>query len=680
MTKVSEELLKKPLYGKLRLSEGLSILLLRSILVFDLPPELLASLQIKDQSPTQSDPIQSSSPLQDNPSNGDPLVPATRDAKNPSTSCVLCDAKLPDAQEQRRHVKSDWHGYNLKQKIRGGNQVTEIEFDKLVEDLNESLSGSDASDSEDEDDPKESTLTTLLKKQARIGQPEADEIDEFASKRRKRGAGKPPLIWFSTTLLPSNTSLGFYRTLFTTAEQEQGSDLVKVLRNKQLQPTSSKPSPDGSDGVPLPSTMTSPHIFLCMIGGGHFAGMIVSLAPKVGKKSTGAEDRQATVIAHKTFHRYTTRRKQGGAQSSNDSAKGAAHSAGASIRRHNEAALESEIRTLLTEWKGFIDKSQLIFIRATGSSNRRTLFGPYDGQVLRSNDPRNRGFPFSTRRATQKELMRSFVELTRVKISEIDEAALAAAAAASTTATTEKPRQQQQPPPSSSSSSSSKPTPEEETALHHTSQLHSLIRRNKAPALLSYLLSNSLPPTYPFHPANHHSPTPLHLAAATNSTACVTALLMRAGADPGVVNAEGKCAFELAGERGTRDAFRVARWEIGEDEWDWDNAHVPGPISRSEVEARIAKDRMDAEKAETERRKAEEEKLRAEEGEGEKSGDRKKSGRALGVGVEKTGAERREEEGRGLTVEMRARLERERRARAAEARMRGGIGGDGGGR
>ncbi|KAL9581408.1 MAG: hypothetical protein Q9203_005904 [Teloschistes exilis] len=237
-----------------------------------------------------SDPIQSSSPLQDNPSNGDPSIQDTREAKSPSTSCVLCDAKFPDAQEQRRHVKSDWHGYNLKQKIRGGQQVTEIEFDKLVEDLNESLSGSDTSASEDEDDPKESTLTTLLKKQARIGHPEADEIDELASRRRKRGAGKPPLIWFSTTLLPSNTSLGLYRALFTTAEQEQGSDLVKILRNKQLQPTPSKRSPDGSDGVSLPSTMTSPHIFLCMVGGGHFAGSIVSLAPKVGKKSAVAEE------------------------------------------------------------------------------------------------------------------------------------------------------------------------------------------------------------------------------------------------------------------------------------------------------------------------------------------------------------------------------------------------------
>ncbi|KAL8827892.1 MAG: hypothetical protein Q9170_006828, partial [Blastenia crenularia] len=385
--------------------------------------------------------------------------------------------------------------------------------------------------------------------------------------------------------------------------------MAKVLRNKQIQPVSSKPPSDASNGVPLPSTMTSPQIFLCMVGGGHFAGMVVSLAPKLGKRSTGTEERQAIVIAHKTFHRYTTRRKQGGAQSSNDSAKGAAHSAGASIRRYNEAALESEIRALLTEWKDFIDKSQLVFVRATGSSNRRTLFGPYDGQVLHHKDPRNRGFPFSTRRATQAELMRSFVELTRVKISEVDEAALAAAS------------QPPQPKPESQASHPKPPpTPklskEEESLLLHTSQLQALIRRSKAPALLSYLSTNSLPPDFPFQPPtahpHHHAPTPLHLASSSNSSAIILALLIKVGADPTLPNGEGKTAFELAGERATRDAFRVARSELGEEKWDWSNARVPPALTKEEAQARAKGDKEAAERAEADRRKGEEERLRRE--------------------------------------------------------------------
>ena len=44
-------------------------------------------------------------------------------------------------------------------------------------------------------------------------------------------------------------------------------------------------------------------------------------------------------MAHKTFHRYTVRAKRGTAQGLKDSKGNAPHSAGASLRRYNEAAL-----------------------------------------------------------------------------------------------------------------------------------------------------------------------------------------------------------------------------------------------------------------------------------------------------------------------------------------------------
>ncbi len=544
----------------------------------------------------------------------------------------------------------------------------ESEFEKLVDELDESLSGSGPESSESEADGegfKESTLTALLKKQAKLSNGDAKEED-FMPKKPKRGAGKPPLLWFSTSLLPSNTSLGVYRALFSNTEQEEP-DTVSVLRTKQLRPVAAKSPPaDRSNGVRLPSAMTSPSIFMCMIGGGHFAGMIVSLAPKLEKHSTGSEQRQAIVIAHKTFHRYTTRRKQGGAQSSNDSAKGAANSAGAQIRRYNEVALEQEIRALLAEWKDLIGIAQLIFVRATGSSNRRILFGPYESQVLRQNDPRNRTFPFSTRRATQTELMRSFVELTRVKVSELDEATLTAAAAAVEAESTKLTQTKAPVPPQKS-----KISKEEEEASLHTSQLQALIRRSKAPALISYLSSHSLSANYDFHSpstqADHHAPTPLHLASSINSPAVVLALLTKAGADPAYPNGEGKPAFDLAGDRATRDAFRVARSELGETKWDWIDAHVPSPLSKAEANSRDQREKSEAEKVESERRKAEEERLRKEPPKVDTTA--KKGGKALGT-QPKTAEERRMEDARGMTSEMRTKVERERRARAAEERMK----------
>jgi len=534
-------------------------------------------------------------------------------------------------------------------------------------DLDESLSGSDSPDTED-DEParKDTTLSALLKKQATLADRKIDnDAVDVDRPKNPRGSGKPPLIWFGSPTLPRDNYFGIYRAMFSSEELEKEDEILEAIKKRQLAPIA-MPKP-GKNGAP-PTAYKGPHIFLCMIGGGHFAAMVVSLAPRQTKHSSvGPLNREATVLAHKTFHRYTTRRKQGGSQSANDSAKGAAHSAGSSLRRYNEQALVEDVRELLQEWKGLLDTSDLLFIRATGSTNRRTLFGPYDGQVLRHNDPRIRGYPFSTRRATQNELMRAFIELTRLKVREIIPPTVAApetarASGASTPTKAPKP-------------AAPKLSEEEETALLHTSQLQALIRRSKLPALLSYLTTNSLPPNFTFYPPdtpqNHHSPTPLHLAASQNSPALVTGLLVRGGADPTVTNAEGKTAFELAGDRATRDAFRVARSELGEERWGWDEAaRVPAPLNRADAEARARRERAEEEAAEAKRRTAEEERLKVE-GPQVPAGYKGWKGSAVMRGrVLKTAEERREEEGRGMTAEQMAMLERERRARAAEARIR----------
>jgi len=413
------------------------------------------------------------------------------------------------------------------------------------------------------------------------------------------------------------------------------------------------------DGTLPPVAYKGPHIFLCMIGGGHFAAMVVSLAPRQTKGAApGPLNREATVLAHKTFHRYTTRRKQGGAQSTNDNSRGvAASSAGSSLRRYNEQALVEDVRALLRDWKGLLDTSELLFVRATGVTNRRTLFGPYEDQVLRATDPRIRGFPFSTRRATQNELMRSFIELTRLKVKEIlpVEEDKAEPAGASTPTKPAKPTKP-------------KLTEEEETSLLHTSQLQALVRRSKLPALLAYFKTNSLSPDFAFYPPeqHHHAPTTLHFAASQNAAPVIAGLLARGGANPTLQSKEGKVPFELAGDRATRDAFRVARSELGEDKWDWEAAKVPPPLTKADADQREERERKEGERKEADRRRAEEERLRTE---GPRVDGR--SGKSLLAGAAaKTAQEKREDEARGLTTEMRLRLERERRARAAEERMR----------
>lgn len=632
--KTTDDLLKRPLY------------------LYDLPPNVLDTLVLKSDIDAQAfADSQASTPSQSSSPDSNLVGPQ---------ACSLCGLTFTTLIDQRGHLKSDLHHYNLKQKLRGQKPVSESEFEKLIGNLDESLSGSDSEDSEDEDEDskQESTLTTLLKRQARLAdknnEGNGDEEEDESTGRANRG--KPPLIWFSSPLLPEKNYFGMYRAILT-GEEQRHQDLVQILKKKQVDPISIPRLP--KDGTLPEIAYKGPHIFLCMIGGGHFAAMVVSLAPRPSKGGT-TMNREATVLAHKTFHRYTTRRKQGGSQSANDNAKGAAHSAGSSLRRYNEQALVEDVRNLLQEWKGLLDTSELLFIRATGMTNRRTLFGPYDNQVLKHNDARLRGFPFSTRRATQNELMRSFIELTRLKVREITPAVEMKKDSTPSTPSTKAESKPQKP----------KLSEEEETALLHTSQLQAFTRRSKVPALLAYLKNNNLSADFEFYPPDqhYHAPRPLHLAAAQNAAPLVQGLITRGGADPTLTNNEGKTPFELAGERSTRDAFRVARSELGEAKWSWDTAKVPSPMTKSEADQRDEREKKDSQGKEAERRRAEEERLRNEQ---PKTTDNKKvRGNALAAGLNKTPQEKREEESRGLTPEMRVRLERERRARAAEERMR----------
>lgn len=586
-----------------------------------------------------------------------------------TTSCALCQASFPSVVEQREHVRSDLHRYNLKLRLKASSPVDEPTFNRLIGDLDESLSGS-ASGSESEDGEKEKTedsiLTALLRRQGKISQQQEND-DGSSAKQKKAFSDNRPLLWLSSSILPENISLGIYKALLTEAERD--SDLVEVITRKQLQPVQSRHSASGGQQAPQTVLPQTPQYFLCMTGGGHFAAMIVSLAPEVRKGPGAQEERHAIVKAHKTFHRYTTRRKQGGSQSANDNSKGNAHSAGSSIRRYNEMALEVDIRGVLTEWKDMIDKSELLFIRATGTTSRRTLYGAYEGQFLRANESRIRGFPFSTRRATQAELMRAFTELTRLQISTVSLAALEAAAVEP-----EKANRSPKPDPSSRDLIP-KPSKEEEEALMHTTQIETLIRRSKAPALLTYLTKNNIPSSFRLFPPNaphhHHAPTSLHLAASSNSAAIVLALLVKASADPTISNGDGNMAFDVAGDSKTRDAFRIARHSMGESAADWKAAHVPPALSEQEVEDRQRREKAQENTEEAERRRDDLNRLRQEEEARKTSKIERTAGTGQSLGSrEKTAAEKREEEGRGLTPELRTKLERERRARAAEERLK----------
>uniref|UniRef100_A0A0K0DFQ3 ANK_REP_REGION domain-containing protein n=1 Tax=Angiostrongylus cantonensis TaxID=6313 RepID=A0A0K0DFQ3_ANGCA len=144
-----------------------------------------------------------------------------------------------------------------------------------------------------------------------------------------------------------------------------------------------------------------------LLAGGHFAAGVFT-ADKM--------------TAHKAFHRYVVRAKQGSVQSVNDRSKGAARSAGATLRRYNERALREDIVTVLTSWSVHLAHTPLIFIRC--ASYQRVIFHESDEGGFDRKDPRLRQvenalfifrtIPFETKRPLVDEVRRVWERLSSV--------------------------------------------------------------------------------------------------------------------------------------------------------------------------------------------------------------------------------------------------------------------------
>lgn len=96
----------------------------------------------------------------------------------------------------------------------------------------------------------------------------------------------------------------------------------------------------------------------------------------------GAVFDKEKAVCHKSFQRYTTRRKQGGSQSAHDASGGKAKSAGATLRRYNEAALKQDVADLMVQWKDVLNSADLIFIAC--AKTERAVFFSSKPAVLQS--------------------------------------------------------------------------------------------------------------------------------------------------------------------------------------------------------------------------------------------------------------------------------------------------------
>ncbi|KAF9437870.1 hypothetical protein BGZ76_010809 [Entomortierella beljakovae] len=423
---------------------------------------------------------------------------------------------------------------------------------------------------------------------------------------------------------------------------------------------------------------------LILIGGGHFAGIVMDLAGQVS--SHGKDGRDMKIVAHKTFHRYTVRRQQGGSQS----AHGIANSAGARIRMYNEEALKLEVRELLDGWSHWIKQSECVFVHSPGN-NRRTLF--YENSVISEAERqgRLRTIPFMTRRPTLSELKRSYQELVNVKISVLSKAEL------------EKQEQEEQMALekvhelSKIASARDKSTSNKELApvvpepSPELAKLVDLVKKGRAEAVSNHVLKYGIDPSglLPLTTSTEYdirrTPTILHLSSHCGQPSVVKILLEKHMADPTTtastfmddqldldapedstlsVGTSSFTAYDIAKDKETRNAFRRAM-ALHPDAWDWiGQAHVPSaltPEMEAEQERKAKEKTKKLQESERERKKTREANRPAASAE-QASGS--KSSSLMARNLASVSAANTH-----LSPEMRMRLERERRANAAESRL-----------
>ncbi|KAJ3576473.1 hypothetical protein NP233_g406 [Leucocoprinus birnbaumii] len=687
--------------------------------LYNLPPELLDTLTLRTlRSEPQPPPLNSKSAshqldlTEDGKQVQDGIDGSTASGSNiGARACNIClGVTFTDVDEQRAHFRSDWHRYNVKTRLAGGQAVSEEKFGQLVEALDDSLSGSASSSSEDESSGEgpSDAVNALINKTKRL---HAQLNDDDSSQMNQ--IPQSPLAWFHSP--QHQTQLGVYRTIFPSYIESDG--YLKELKDMQS-------SPEERTWA------------MFMVAGGHFAGAIVKVGKSDEERAEEAEEAAAAfattgkkrkpkkpkpeteVLRHKTFHRYTTRKKQGGSQSVNDNAKGPAKSAGALLRRYGEQALRDDIRNLLLEWSEDIDACERIWIRAS-ASNRR-IFLDFEGPIVKG-DIRLRTFPFPTRRPTQSELARCLLELTKPKVSYFTEAELREQDEAYLASIKPKPPKPAPPPPSQPSQPLPPPKPkltkEEEVLKDKWLRAFEMISRDRLEALKSFCDReadalggvNALIPEYASAEAGsgmRRAGTLLQAATVAGSEDIVKWLLDEKDADPTIPvpsrtrdddrdvaedghTAEGddtetiplkpgaqRAAYDLAKSKAIRGIFRRCA-ATNPDKWDWLGAgRVPSGLSKEMEEERDERKKM--------RRKGLKEKVK----EREREAAAKRA--AVGVvereptpepvpiqkpenptGPQKLGGASGAIEGvAGLTPEMRARVERERRARAAEARLK----------
>lgn len=307
-------------------------------------------------------------------------------------------------------------------------------------------------------------------------------------------------------------------------------------------------------------------------------------------------------IKHTTSTRYTMRKGQGGAQSSNDNAKGKAKSMGSQLRRQGEIQLRNDVANAMREWKGLLSKCSFFFLSVSKTLQKgfwddiEKIIGREDIENINFNkkSPKVISIPLDVGRPSLEGCCAIYEILTTCYLQRIDmqildqkEEALEKFQSLEDTNKVGKAKTSEK-----EKSSLPKDTVIKKN-ITELSQMH--LSAEKADVkVLQTLLSIEAEVDLIDVRAGDDEMTPLHYAAAAKdasaASACVHLLLVEGHANPCITDARNRPPYFLASSELVRNSFRKARFEIGENVWKWDeNAKVGPALSEDEMQRKKEK-------------------------------------------------------------------------------------------
>lgn len=345
---------------------------------------------------------------------------------------------------------------------------------------------------------------------------------------------------------------------------------------------------------------TSCSIIVLFLRSGRFAGGVFGI-PKE-EQSISSKRSSDCCIVHRTSVRYTVRKGQGKAQSSQDN-QSRPKSMGAQLRRAGEINLQNDVAKTIVEWKHYFQQATYIFISVPKTMQKSLFNGVANldngggtikiDTILSKSDSRIRRVPLDLGRPSYESVCMIHSIMTTGVIREHDiikKDDLSSTAPSGTTTTT------------IPDSISIKETLDEKVPTYPTfNPLHIAVQNGNIEEITSMIESSSDSVVeWKNQQAGEYMMTPLHIAADTTTSnsvdvtiaaECVILLLVNMKCNPCMLDGRNRVPYYLASHDKVREAFRISRGILGEDYCDWDTLARVGPsLTKDDIQLKKEKE------------------------------------------------------------------------------------------